>query len=273
VLLQQQETILKKQLGSGEALYDKGIISEDEYDKNKTDLMLVQQNIKNSKSQIDSIDKQISDMQTQYQSGIQQRELNIKNKQTESDAFAARIKKEGELYAEVSGTVSEISVQAGQNVTINQTVVLIENTGHAGADLEAVVFVSNIQAKKIQPAHPVLIAPTATRPSEHGQITGRVLSVSPFPVTENRLITIFHNETLARQFLNAGGVFEVRVVLDKDAGTPSGFHWTGGNGPNIAVTSGNLCNATFSVEKRKPVSYLIPFLRKNLLGTDDTGIY
>ena len=271
-LLQQQEMILKRQLNSSEELYNKGIISEDEFDRSKIDLMLVQQNIASSISQSESIDKQIDNTLTQHHSNIEQRELNIKNKQSEADALAARIKKEGELYAVVSGTVSEISVQVGQNVAVNQSIVLIEDAGHAG-NFEAVVFVSAIQAKRILPEQSVLIAPTITRPSEHGQITGNVLSVSRFPVTETRLLTLFNNETLARQFLNAGSVFEVRVALDRDSDTPSGFRWTGGRGPNIEVTSGNLCNVTFSVEKRRPASYLIPFLRRNLFGTDDTGVY
>jgi HlyD family secretion protein len=135
------------------------------------------------------------------------------------------------------------------------------------------VFVSAVQAKRILPGQPVLIAPTITRPSEYGQITGKVLSISRFPVTESRLFTFLYNETLVRQFLSAGSVFEVHVALDHDADTQSGFHWTGGRGPNTEVTSGTLCNATFNVGKRSPASYLIPFLRTYLLGTDDTGVY
>jgi HlyD family secretion protein len=276
-LTEQQEDIMKKQLKNTETLYQSGIVSEDEYDKSKTDLMSVQQNLKSIKNQIDEINKQISNTETQHLLQIQQRELNIKSKKTELAALISQIKKEGELYAERSGIVSEIPVQVGQTVNTNQAVVLLENVGDAdsrqGVRLTAVIFVSDIKAKKIKPGQDVLVSPTTTRPSEHGQITGKVESVSQFPITQNRIKTLFNNDTLVQQFVNQGGVFEVRVVLDTNPATPSGFHWTGGKGPNIAVSSGTFCNATFSVEQKKPASYLIPFLRRKLLGTDDTGMY
>ena len=54
------------------------------------------------------------------------------------------------------------------------------------------------------------------------------------------------------------------VELRRDESTPSGFEWSSSEGPPSQVYSGTQCQATVAVEKKKPISYVIPLFKKTL---------
>ena len=64
-----------------------------------------------------------------------------------------------------------------------------------------------------------------------------------------------------------GPLIEVKTSLQKDTRTISGYDWGGGPGPALKLTTGTPTNVRVLVEKRRPISYVIPILR------DLTGIY
>jgi HlyD family secretion protein len=56
---------------------------------------------------------------------------------------------------------------------------------------------------------------------------------------------------------------EIRAVLTP-AKNFSGYRWTSPEGPPIAVKSGTLCTADIVVDRQRPVSLVIPVLKKTL---------
>jgi HlyD family secretion protein len=52
----------------------------------------------------------------------------------------------------------------------------------------------------------------------------------------------------------------VTVVLESGP-TPSGLRWTGGQGPDVPLVNGTPARAKVDVERRAPVSFVLPFLR------------
>ena len=52
----------------------------------------------------------------------------------------------------------------------------------------------------------------------------------------------------------------VTVTLER-ANTPSGLRWSGGSGPNLQLENGTPAKSEVVVERRSPVSFLLPFLR------------
>jgi HlyD family secretion protein len=52
----------------------------------------------------------------------------------------------------------------------------------------------------------------------------------------------------------------VTVTLER-ASTPSGLRWSGGSGPNLQLENGTPAKSEVVVERRSPVSFLLPFLR------------
>jgi HlyD family secretion protein len=53
----------------------------------------------------------------------------------------------------------------------------------------------------------------------------------------------------------------VRAPLRR-ADTPSGYLWSSAIGPSVSITSGTLCEAQIIVERQRPISLVIPLLRK-----------
>lgn len=51
------------------------------------------------------------------------------------------------------------------------------------------------------------------------------------------------------------------VVELESADTPSGLRWTGGRGPDLSLENGTPAKAKVAVERRPPLSFLMPFLR------------
>jgi HlyD family secretion protein len=276
-ITKKQIQIYQEQMDSYQRLYEKGITSKQDYDKTIVTLLDSKLSLDSLLNQTQSLIKSISDTNINYNENIKQRELNISNKKNEIQQLQQQRKEEGKIYATHNGIICEISVMEGQNINVNQDVVLIgtnENgTSNNSIEIEAIVFVTSLQAKKIQSGQESLISPTIVRPSQYGSITGRVLSMSDYPVTPERLDALFPNSTLDAQLLTQGSVFEVRLKLDKNESSPSGYHWTGGMGPPLHLTAGTMTNAMIGVEQRRPISYLIPFIEQFFLGVDNYGVY
>jgi HlyD family secretion protein len=277
-LAKEQIELYLTQEESYRSLYEKGIASQQDYDKAQVTRMNAQVSLQNQQSQLDSIHKAVNDAQTQYELTIKQRELNISQQERQIAEQDDRRVQEGKVYSPSNGIVCEVSVSEGQNISVNSLIVLIDENEPDTPDgdtinLEAVVFVNSVSAKKVQNGQQSLISPTIVRPSQYGSITGSVTSVSNFPLTQARLATVLPDGVLDQQLLSQGSVFEVRLKLDKHPSSPSGYRWTSGEGPEIQIYSGTLTNAMICVEQRRPITYLVPFLKKHLLGDDSYGVY
>jgi len=57
-----------------------------------------------------------------------------------------------------------------------------------------------------------------------------------------------------------------KLSLKIDKNTVSGYQWTSAQGPPYKITNGTLCKATVVVKKQPPVTLVVPFLKKWLLG-------
>lgn len=69
------------------------------------------------------------------------------------------------------------------------------------------------------------IEPRTVERVVYGQGPGRVLSVSSLPATPAGMRRTLRNGTLVQELLASGSVVEVRIALDRDPSTPTGFAW------------------------------------------------
>ena len=56
-------------------------------------------------------------------------------------------------------------------------------------------------------------------------------------------------------------MIEVRSRLRTDDEAHSGYQWSSGKGPDIAITSGMTVTVDATIENRQPITFLLPFLR------------
>jgi HlyD family secretion protein len=155
-----------------------------------------------------------------------------------------------------------VEIMAAQGDYVQQGTRLL-NLEPLDARLEALVYVPFDEGKKIRAAMEVEIALSTVRPEEFGYLLGRVRSASAFPVTEQGMVRVLGVPELARQFTQSGQPYEITVELMEDPESPSGYAWSS-RGPDVRVESGTACTARIVVERRRPVSLVLPILKKTL---------
>lgn len=123
--------------------------------------------------------------------------------------------------------------------------------------------------KQILPGMEVRIDPSSVQRDRFGSLVGTVTDVSDFAVTDEGLRRTVGNTSVAEALSAAGAVIQVDATLTLDPDDPSGFEWTS-NSPDFAITEGTTTTADVIVEKRRPITFVLPLLRSWLLGESST---
>ena len=131
-------------------------------------------------------------------------------------------------------------------------------------NLELVAYVPSLQAKDIKNGMGVQVSPSTVKREEYGFMKGEVVYVSDYPATAAALMRNFENESLAKALSSSGPVTEVRVALNSDRSTSSGFQWSTAKGPAITITSGTICGVQIVTRRQPPASLVFPYIRKKL---------
>jgi len=159
-----------------------------------------------------------------------------------------------------SGKVLELTVAPGQMLTQGQQIGLIESTGSPDG-LVAVAYFPVKDGKKIQSGMKTRITPTTIKRERYGSIVGDITTVSSVPRSTDSIAAIVGNRELAMSFGTGGSMIEVRSSLQAADENPSGYRWSSGKGPDISITSGMTVTVDATIEYRKPITFLLPFLR------------
>lgn len=112
-----------------------------------------------------------------------------------------------------------------------------------------------------------LIVPSVIKKEEYGSMLGKVSYVSPYPSNSDSMKAVLKNTELVQHLSEKNLPIEIRILLQKDASTASGFQWTSASGPPQAITAGTMVEINIIVRKQAPVTLLLPGLKK-LFGSD-----
>ena len=162
----------------------------------------------------------------------------------------------------VAGRVTEVKVAPGARVQTGLPLVAVES-GVTG--VEVLLYLPPDHGKQAKVGMEVRVAPSTVTKEEFGTIVGTLAEVSDFPATPQAMLATLQNERLVAQFSPKGPPFVARVALKRDPTTATGYAWTGGSGPSTTLASGTLADAEVTVERRPPISYVLPWL-KTMLG-------
>ena len=171
------------------------------------------------------------------------------------------LRTKSQIVNEYTGRILEITASAGQIVSAGQRMGAIETEDPHGK-LLAVGYFQVSDGKKIEPGMDVRISPATVERERYGSILGKIVSVSPFPVTTEAITNVVGNAEVA-QVLSAGGTkIEVFADLSTDPSSLSCYRWTSGKGPDIKITAGTTGGLRTTVEYRRPITFIIPILRR-----------
>ena len=167
---------------------------------------------------------------------------------------------QSEIISEGDGQIVELMAARGDKVTAGQPLLSWEKKERR---LEALFFLPpQSAAKNIMPGMDVQIAPANTKKERDGFVLGKVISVAPYPATEQGMMAILHNADLVRELSRHGPPFSVLVALQPDPSAAGGYRWSAASGARHALSSGSLASAPFILERKRPIEFFIPWFKE-----------
>jgi len=149
------------------------------------------------------------------------------------------------------------ALTATLQLTVSGDGIIIHST-EPPQTLEAVLFVSIDDGLRIQPGMTAQISPNSVHQEEYGLMWGEVTAVRGVPSTADDMLQVLGNDSLVSALNAEGKLVEVRVQLEEDAATPSGYRWTSVSGPPYEIMSGTLGDGVIVVDQQRPIELVLP---------------
>jgi HlyD family secretion protein len=188
--------------------------------------------------------------------------MQVSQTKRELEELQKRIETQSVILAKASGRVIEVKLSDGDAVIRGRSIATLEVAPHGPAGLVADVYIPAEDGKRVQAGMAIKLAPAVTKPEDDGYLEGTVDAVSPFPVSEQSMLRVVRNPNIVHALLKDGPVYEAHVRVTADPHTPSGLHWSSGQGPAIQIASGTPVHALVTVRVRRPIELIIPALAR-----------
>jgi HlyD family secretion protein len=173
---------------------------------------------------------------------------------------AARPKVREEIFSPYAGRVVELMANPGSAVGPGTALFVVEPQTEA---LEAVAYIpAGGNGKRVRVGMPAQVSPAAFKREEYGYLVGEVIAVSDSAVSREGMMRLLGNDVVVDGLLKAGPVLAVTVALKTDPNSRTGLRWSSSGGPTVRLSSGMMCSAQLIIERRRPISLVIPKLRE-----------
>lgn len=246
-------------------LRTKGVISKSDY------YNILGQNVSNENSVANTLISQLESMYAQEESRWKQEESHIKLR---GELFAKRqevdlvLKKNQEsiwLRSDVNGVVLELFKHPGDPVNTGERIASV-SASNDDRSIRTIAYVSASEGKKVRPGMSVYFSPAALPAADHGYIMGVVVSTSLFPVSYESIHAELKNSDFAKTLTREGAVMRVEVAFLPSDQTVSGVKWTSLSGAGATIEPGMVGSLLINTDYRRPISYVLPYLREHVFG-------
>ncbi len=127
----------------------------------------------------------------------------------------------------------------------------------------ALVYIPTEQAKKLHVGMPLRIALAPVKKQEFCALSGVVRRIADIPSYRQKMpLTLRNGAALTVPFAQNEQLSAVYMDLSKSAHTVSAYRWTTGDGSPFRLAGETMINAEIILPEQRPVSLLIPLLRK-----------
>lgn len=249
---------LEQRIAANDELLRAGLINRQTWDDSVQQLADARQSLAASESQLQGLSARESSVETQASQSVYSLEEAAAEARREIALLESQLAASGTVTSPAAGRVVELLVGEGAVVTRGQPLLTVERSD---APLMALAFVGS-DAKQVLPGMRVQMSPAGVTWEEFGYMLGRVVSVSENPLSPGAMNVLLRNDALVRDFTGRGAAYVVMVELERDPATPSGFRWTSRRGPDLAFGSGTLFEAHITLEQRRPITLVVPAMRK-----------
>jgi HlyD family secretion protein len=250
---------LEKKVASLEQLLARGLIGRDTLIAAENELNDARQAKVGFADERKELDTRELDLRSGKLTAQQQATLQLTDARNRLAALELQLRASSEVTSPFDGTITTVLATAGAVVGPGTALVQLEAPDR---ELNAVLYVSQVDGKKVLPGMKVHLSPANVREEEYGFMLATVTGVSDFPSPPQRMMSLLQNTDLVRTFSADGSPYEVSVSLERNPATRSGFRWSSRRDPPFTITSGTLCSGSVVVAEHRPIALVVPLLRK-----------
>lgn len=168
----------------------------------------------------------------------------------------ARLESGGELVditARFAGEVTAVLISVGKVIDIGDTLYLTVRSEAGDGSQAAFVFVPADKVASVAPGMSVDLKLDAVPPAAFGVLRGKVTSVNSSPLDRAAIISLLSNAEFADSLLDDGEPVLVTVSLNTDPSTPSGYEWSTKTGPPFAIPAAARFTALITQGDTRPI--------------------
>lgn len=257
--LRQRERFLGQKLRDEEDLLARKVVTRQAVAATRDEYNRTTSEVAEALSQLASIDSRELEMRGQGEDRLRRTEQSLREAERQVRELSRALEQNTLVLAPAAGRVTELKAAVGSLVRAGQPLLALETEGEG---LEMLLYVPPSEGKKIGPGMKVQVSPSTVKREEYGSVLGRVTSVSDFPTTVDGMRAVLQNDDLARQFSAKGPPYLVRVALEPDTGTTSGYAWTSQRAAELPLSSGTIGQGEIVVFEQAPITLVVPLLRE-----------
>ncbi|CEG61520.1 NHLP bacteriocin system secretion protein [Legionella micdadei] len=260
IITQQNENLIHAQelLTIRQDAFKRGLITRQEVVSSWQQYYDIRKNIEDARKEISQNLINEKNYVESWADKLRSIDLKIKDKKEELDSLISQLKTGKNVYSPITGRVTNIQVKLGDMAKEGTPVLSLSPLD---INLEVIAYVPINQGKKIKKGMITMVTPGTIKKEEYGSIIGYVDYVAPYPATSESMNAVLKNEDLVKKLIE-NPTMEIRVNLQKDPTTFSGFKWSSSEGPPQKITAGTMVEVSTIVRKQAPVTLIIPGLKK-----------
>lgn len=245
-------------------LYEKGAISAQDLTQASEDLEVARLEAEEAAAQLSGkLGQAQLNIQLLEEKYVATKAMKVAELEQTLTRLQDELSKKMEIVSRFDGRVLEVQAKKGDIVQPGTSLVSLERTGNT-VKLEVVLYVKAEEGKNIRPGMEAQISPSTVKKEEYGFMLGRVVSLSEYPATTRGMMMTLGSQELVSSLSGGSALLEVRLDVVTDDSTVSGYKWSSSQGPPMIINSGTLCTGTVTISEARPISMVIPIVKKTL---------
>ena len=240
---------LKKLHADGLILFDQYNLLFDQIEK--TEESLIQEKRMDLTEQKEEQRKETSDDRELLQKRLEADQL-----YSEVILLKKQIDKQGELKAQVSGRVVEITSSVGDFLSPGSPVILVQPDSSEDK-MTFVVFIPSEQVKPVKINMETELQLSAFPPTKYGKLMAKVKDVSPMPLSSSGLMKELRNDQLVERITEVGSPFMVKVDITRDKETGA-LQWSSASDKKRELQVGMVGQGSIITRWEKLIWLLLP---------------
>ena len=260
--IQQQQSILSaqtKNLKTYKQLEEIGYVSSVELLTYQEKAIQLQNSIGQTRSQYNTLVAKRENTKRELARALNEAQSKYVSAEATHSVRNNKLQQSKNLRSPIQGEVSQIATWPGSTVAEGQELFVISPSQGV---FTAAFLISGSNAGRINVGDAALISPVSAPPQRYGYLKGIVTKVTPYPTTQEAYASLIGSETLAKQVFSSQEAKVPLLVMVNPIYKNGKLVWSGSKGPSWAITSGSLAKVKVIYQSRKPIMYVIPWLRK-----------